>query len=206
MPVLCVYTHIYGTSRSWPQSPGDRCDSDLGSCRFGLFAAMRSGLQDTLALVSAPQAKAAVSLVAVQVYYMYTCACDIWWLWWTGVDCACCFFHNELEGGRGERAVFAVSFFWALQVWQVRFTFPHTFHSSSSLSLSPPFPPFVFVSHSAFFQACFECAMYVCLFEWTPVLNASMVELRGMGIPPPYGLVFASLMASLMLGSHAYQV
>ena len=41
---------------------------------------------------------------------------------------------------------------------------------------------------------------------WTPLLNASAVELRGLGVPPPYGLVFSLLMAALMLGSHAFQL
>ena len=55
-------------------------------------------------------------------------------------------------------------------------------------------------------QSCFETAMYVVLFMWTPILNDSAVELRGLGVPPPYGLVFAGLMAALMLGSHCFQL
>mmetsp|Transcript_80194 Transcript_80194/g.156817 ORF Transcript_80194/g.156817 Transcript_80194/m.156817 type:complete len:218 (+) Transcript_80194:98-751(+) len=48
--------------------------------------------------------------------------------------------------------------------------------------------------------------MYLVLFLWTPTLNASAVELHGIGVPPPYGVIFALLMASLMLGSHVCQI
>jgi len=48
--------------------------------------------------------------------------------------------------------------------------------------------------------------MYIILFMWTPTLNASTIESMGIGIPPPYGIIFSMLMASLMLGSHTYQV
>jgi hypothetical protein len=47
--------------------------------------------------------------------------------------------------------------------------------------------------------------MYIALFMWTPTLNASAVEHLGIGVPPPYGVIFSLLMASLMLGSHAFQ-
>ena len=60
--------------------------------------------------------------------------------------------------------------------------------------------------HLVVVQACFETAMYIALFMWTPVLNASAAEHFGIGIPPPYGIIFSLLMTSVMLGSHAFQI
>lgn len=55
-------------------------------------------------------------------------------------------------------------------------------------------------------QACFEAVMYLTLFMWTPALSFSAAELWGIGIPPPYGLIFSSLMAALMLGSLTFRL
>jgi hypothetical protein len=49
-----------------------------------------------------------------------------------------------------------------------------------------------------FIQSCFEGAMYVFVFSWTPTLESTtLVEL-------PHGIVFASFMVCIMIGSHAF--
>jgi len=60
--------------------------------------------------------------------------------------------------------------------------------------------------HVVIVQAFFETSMYVTMFMWTPTLNASTIEYMGIGVPPPYGIIFSILMAALMLGSHIFQV
>lgn len=52
----------------------------------------------------------------------------------------------------------------------------------------------------------FHHLRYITLFMWTPVLKNSAVEEYGLGTPPPYGVIFSLLMATLMLGSHAFQI
>uniref|UniRef100_A0A7S2RZF5 Molybdate-anion transporter n=1 Tax=Rhizochromulina marina TaxID=1034831 RepID=A0A7S2RZF5_9STRA len=60
--------------------------------------------------------------------------------------------------------------------------------------------------HLVVVQACFEACIYIALFMWTPTLQASAVEHFGLGTPPPYGIIFAMLMAALMLGSHTFRL
>ena len=50
-------------------------------------------------------------------------------------------------------------------------------------------------------QSCFESAMYIFVFMWTPALEAGS---RGGAIP--HGLVFACFMVCLMIGSKVYEI
>jgi hypothetical protein len=51
-----------------------------------------------------------------------------------------------------------------------------------------------------FIQSCFEGAMYIFVFSWTPILEATSA-----GEDLPHGLVFACFMVSIMIGSNGSQ-
>lgn len=55
-------------------------------------------------------------------------------------------------------------------------------------------------------QASFETVMFIIMFMWTPTLSSSGAELWGIGTPPPYGIIFSLLMASVMFGTLCFQL
>jgi hypothetical protein len=101
---------------------------------------------------------------------------------------AMCDFLNDCDGG------VVGTIFGALQ----------SFISSLSTLMSSPAGRTAL--HVVIIQAFFETSMYVTLFMWTPTLNASTIEYLGIGVPPPYGIIFSILMAALMFGSHMFQL
>ena len=50
-------------------------------------------------------------------------------------------------------------------------------------------------------QACFESAMFIFVFQWTPILEESSPGAQHV----PHGLVFASFMVCLMIGSYTFK-
>ncbi|GBG31436.1 Molybdate-anion transporter [Hondaea fermentalgiana] len=50
-------------------------------------------------------------------------------------------------------------------------------------------------------QSCFEGAMYIFVYMWTPTLESTASD-EGM----PHGIVFACFMVSIMIGTHIYQL
>lgn len=59
-------------------------------------------------------------------------------------------------------------------------------------------------------QSCFESAMYIFVFMWTPALEASLARDLGKSAkdasPLPHGLVFAIFMVSIMVGSKIFEM
>lgn len=50
-------------------------------------------------------------------------------------------------------------------------------------------------------QSCFESAMFIFVFEWTPALESSLPE----GSAIPHGLIFAIFMVCIMIGSNIFK-
>lgn len=68
-------------------------------------------------------------------------------------------------------------------------------------------------------QSCFESAMYIFVFMWTPALETSLAawfnaqkalvspaDLAGMPPSLPHGVIFATFMVAIMIGSKAFEV
>lgn len=56
-------------------------------------------------------------------------------------------------------------------------------------------------------QSCFESAMYIFVFMWTPALEKSLAasSVTGIKVVLPHGVVFAIFMVCMMLGSKAFE-
>lgn len=52
-------------------------------------------------------------------------------------------------------------------------------------------------------QSCFESAMYIFVFMWTPALESALAASGGSGLP--HGLVFAGFMVCIMIGSKMFE-
>jgi len=55
-------------------------------------------------------------------------------------------------------------------------------------------------------QSMFEASMYVFVFMWTPMLESSFPEMKTYGTMGLHGLIFASFMVCIMIGSSCFRI
>lgn len=112
------------------------------------------------------------------------------------------FLVNTLEFGPVAPFITAIPFLIITSVYVLTFLNEHYIHNSNSASASVKKSVLLWLTNKNIFtlsivQSLFEGVIYLFIFIWTPALEP---------LGPPLGLVFASFMLAMMIGSKIYSI